>query len=122
MLTKPTSIGFGGFTLVELMVTISVTVVLAVSATLSYQALVADSRGRQCSANICLIENAKDQFSVDFPSVALTATTQLNPYLKYGFPTCPTGGSYSNLTNRYVRVACSRDDGVIDGFHDFQPR
>jgi hypothetical protein len=85
----------------------------------SFSRMRSTSQGQRCCANILLIEAAKDAFVRDNPGVTLTANSQLAPYLKYGFPTCPSGGAYSNILNAYQRTSCSADNGTIDGLHDY---
>jgi prepilin-type N-terminal cleavage/methylation domain-containing protein len=111
--------GIAGFTLTELLVTLVIAVCLGALAIPAYSQLKAISQGQRCNGNLLLIEAAKDSFVKDNPGQALTSTSQLLPYLKYGMPTCPAGGTYSNVTDPYTRTACSADNGVVDGLHDY---
>ena len=63
------------------------------------------------------IEGAKDEFSRDNPGVALTSLDQLAPYLRYGVPTCPAGGTYANVLNSGQSCTCSLGTAGKPGFH-----
>jgi hypothetical protein len=78
---------------------------------------ISDSKGKECAANLATIEGAKDEFSRDNPGVALTSIDQLTPYLRYGVPTCPAGGTYANLLNSGQRCTCSLGTVGKPGFH-----
>jgi prepilin-type N-terminal cleavage/methylation domain-containing protein len=107
------------FTLIEVLVVVSIIAIAGAVAMPSYARIMTTSQGTRCCANILQIESAKDQFIADHPGQAIASPNDLMPYLKYGMPACPSGGAYSNVTNRYGRVSCSLDDGVIDGLHDY---
>jgi len=107
------------FTLLELIAAMAVAGVLTALAVPGYQRIMANNHGVRCGANIILIENAKNAWVADNPGVALSSTNNLLPYLPYGFPSCPAGGTYGNVTDLYSHVTCSADNGVIDGLHDY---
>lgn len=108
-----------GFTLVELLVILVLTGCIAALAMPAFSAIRAQSRAQRCSANIQLIEAAKDAYIKDKPGQALNSQSQLLPYLKYGMPSCPSGGTYNNVLNAYARTSCSADTTGIDGMHDY---
>ncbi len=97
-----------GFTIPEI---ILVTLVVAIVSALAYgmyQNVVNDQRGRTCSANLRTIEAAKTAWVHDHPGQDITSVNELLPYLKTGvLPTCPSGGTYSNLTDRRQLARCS---------------
>lgn len=108
------------FTLLELLVVISLIAVLTALAVPGFRRYLESSRGQRCSANILLLETAKDSFIADHPGQAITSPNDLGSYLKYGMPVCPSGGSYSNIMDRYVRVSCSAKIGSTpNGLHDY---
>jgi len=116
---KPRQSRISGFTLTELLTVMIVVGCIAALAMPAYTSLKAQSQGQRCSANLHLIESAKDSFIKDNPGQTLTSTSQLLPYLKYGMPTCPSGGTYSNVLDPYTRTSCSADNGTNDGLHDY---
>src|SRR5271165_2371257 len=65
------------------------------------------ANGHDCSKNLALIEAAKDEFTRDNPGVPLTSLSQLAKYLKYGIPTCPSGGTYDHVLDLTQKVTCS---------------
>jgi len=108
------------FTLLELLVVVALIALLTALAVPGYRRYLESSRGQRCSANILLLETAKDSFVADHPGQAIASPDDLVPYLKYGLPGCPSGGSYSNITDRYARVTCSaKVGGTLNGLHDY---
>ncbi len=111
--------GIRGFSLMELLVVIGLVTVLTAIAVPTFQSYVESSRGQRCASSILLLENAKDSFIVDHPGRDITEGDLL-AYLKYGMPSCPSGGTYQHITNRYARVTCSAKSGTtINGLHDY---
>lgn len=109
-----------GFTLLELLVVVALIALLTALAVPGYRRYLESSRGQRCSANILLLEMAKDSFIVDHPGQPIGSTADLLPYLKYGLPVCPSGGTYSQMTDRYSRVRCSAKVGTeLNGLHDY---
>ena len=104
------------FTLLEILVVLVMCALVAGGISIGVTQAITDSKGRQCAANLATIEAAKDEFSRDNPGVALTSIDQLKPYLRYGVPTCPAGGTYSNILNLNQSVTCSLATGT-PGFH-----
>ena len=111
-----------GFTLIELVVAIALLGLLYTLAAPSLLSSFEKARGNRCGGNLLLLENAKDAFLLDHPSQTLISTDQLMPYLKNGLPRCPSGGSYLNLADGFLRCACSLKEQSIaaenDGVHD----
>jgi prepilin-type N-terminal cleavage/methylation domain-containing protein len=106
-----------GFTLLETLVVLMICAVVAAGITTGVTQAITDSKGRECAANLATIEGAKDEFSRDNPGVALTSVDQLMPYLRYGLPTCPAGGTYTNVLDLNARCTCSVGTNTKPGFH-----
>lgn len=108
------------FTLMELLVVIALIAILTAVAVPTFKKYSESSKGQRCCANILLIENAKDAFIIDHPGRNITAN-DLVAYLKYGMPSCPSGGSYQQVTNRYARITCTAkpQNQPINGQHDY---
>jgi prepilin-type N-terminal cleavage/methylation domain-containing protein len=106
-----------GFTLLEILVVLVICAFAAAAICLGVTQAISDSKGRECAANLATIEGAKDEFSRDNPGVALTTLDQLKPYLRYGIPTCPAGGTYANILNSNQPCACSLGNTGKPGFH-----
>ena len=106
-----------GFTLIEMLLVLLVFAVIAASVTLGVTQAIKDSKGKECSTNLTTIEGAKDEFSRDNPGVALTSVDQLKPYLRYGLPTCPAGGTYDHILDLNQPCTCSLGMDNKPGFH-----
>jgi type II secretory pathway pseudopilin PulG len=107
----------GGFTLIETLLILLVVAVIAAGVTLGVTQAISDSKGKACSVNLATIEGAKDEFARDNPSVALTSVDQLKPYLRYGLPTCPAGGTYDHVLDLNHPCTCSLGTANKPGFH-----
>lgn len=105
------------FTLLEILVVVGICAFVAGGIGVGVTQAISDSKGKECAANLATIEGAKDEFSRDNPGVALTSIDQLTPYLRYGVPTCPAGGTYANLLNLGQRCTCSLGTAGKPGFH-----
>jgi type II secretory pathway pseudopilin PulG len=109
--------GTAAFTLLETVAVLAICAFVAAGVCLGVTQAMTDSKGRECAANLATIEGAKDEFSRDNPGVALTSLDQLKPYLKYGVPTCPAGGTYENILNAGEQCRCSLGTPNKPGFH-----
>ena len=105
------------FTLLEILVVVGICAFVAAGIGVGVTQAISDSKGKECAANLATIEGAKDEFSRDNPGVALTSIDQLTPYLRYGVPTCPAGGTYANLLSLGQRCTCSLGTAGKPGFH-----
>jgi type II secretory pathway pseudopilin PulG len=105
------------FTLFETLAVLVIVALVAGGVCFGVTQSVNDSKARECAAHLATIEGAKDEFSRDNPGVALTSLDQLKPYLKYGVPTCPAGGTYSNILNAGEQCSCSLGTASKPGFH-----
>jgi hypothetical protein len=109
--------GTAAFTLFETLAVLSICAFVAAGVCLGVTQAMKDSKGRECAVNLATLEGAKDEFSRDNPGVALTSLDQLKPYLKYGVPTCPAGGTYENILTAGEQCTCSLGAGNKRGFH-----
>jgi type II secretory pathway pseudopilin PulG len=109
--------GPAGFTLFETLAVLAICAFVAAGVCLGVTQAMNDSKGRECAANLATLEGAKDEFSRDNPGVALTNLDQLKPYLKYGVPTCPAGGTYENIISAGEQCKCSLGTSSKPGFH-----
>jgi prepilin-type N-terminal cleavage/methylation domain-containing protein len=96
-----------GLSLIELLVVL--TIIAAVSALITTSVLSALKQQNQriCFNNMLTIEAAKDEYIRDHPGATTIDQTAFQQYFRFGIPTCPDGGSYSNLYNLTEQVSCS---------------
>ena len=106
-----------GFTLIETLLVLLVVAVIAAAVTVGVTQAISASKGKECSVNLATIEGAKDEFARDNPGVALTSVDQLKPYLRYGVPTCPAGGTYDHVLDLNHPCTCSLGTDNKPGFH-----
>jgi type II secretory pathway pseudopilin PulG len=105
------------FTLFETLAVLAICAFVAAGVCLGVTQAMTESKGRECAAHLATLEAAKDEFSRDNPGSALTSLDQLKPYLKYGVPTCPAGGTYENILNAGEQCTCSLGTANKPGFH-----
>lgn len=105
------------FTLIETLLVLLVVAVIAAGVTLGVNQAIKDGKGRECAVNLATIEGAKDEFARDNPGVGLTSVDQLKPYLRYGLPTCPAGGTYDHVLDLNQRCTCSLGIDSKPGSH-----
>jgi type IV pilus assembly protein PilA len=111
-----------GFTVLEVTLVALVIAMVSVLAYGMYLSVLNDQRGRTCSANLRTIEAAKTAWVHDHPGQDITSTNDLLPYLKTGvLPTCPSGGTYSNVTDRRQLTTCSLYDPAKPWAHAVNP-
>jgi hypothetical protein len=72
------------FTLFATLAVLTICAFVAAGVCLGVTQAMTDSKGRECAADLAILEGAKDEFSRDNPGVALTSLDQLKPYLRYG--------------------------------------
>ncbi len=87
------------FTLVEIMIVILIIGLLLSIAVPQWMSARNRSQGNSCLANLKRIDNAKEQWAMEYhqPQGASVQQTDLNPdYIKgASFPNCPSGGTYT---------------------------
>ena len=101
-----------GFTLLEIMIAVTILGFLAGLAIPAFMRSRATSQATRCVANMVKIESAKEQWAMetfaDVGSVCVKA--DLLPYFKNdSFPICPGGGNYDTLNPVGSNVICSID-------------
>jgi prepilin-type N-terminal cleavage/methylation domain-containing protein len=86
-----------GFTLVEIMIVVAIIALLAAIAIPSFLKSRQESRRSTCINNLRLLDHAKQQWATkeQKQQTDTPADTDLGPYLKNGYPSCPSGGSYT---------------------------
>jgi prepilin-type N-terminal cleavage/methylation domain-containing protein len=86
-----------GFTLVEIMIVVAIIALLAAIAIPSFLKFRQESRRSTCINNLRLLVHAKQQWATkeQKQQTDTPADTDLGPYLKNGYPSCPSGGSYT---------------------------
>ncbi len=87
------------FTLVEIMIVVLIIGLLLSIAVPQWISARTRSQTNSCLANLKQIEDAKEQWAMEYhqPEGASVAQSDLNPdYIKGAtFPTCPSGGTYT---------------------------
>src|ERR1700719_431730 len=96
-----------GWGLFEILVTIVLSAILTGIVAMGARQALDSANARDCSKNLALIEAAKDEFTRDNPGVPLTSESQLAKYLKYGVPSCPSGGTYDHVLDLAQKTTCS---------------
>ena len=86
-----------GFTLVEIMIVVSVIALLAVIAIPNFLKARNSARVKACLSNLRVLDTAKTQWAFDAKKAtsARPASTDVVPYLRDGaMPPCPADGTY----------------------------
>jgi type II secretory pathway pseudopilin PulG len=96
-----------GWGLFEILLAIVISAIITGVVTMGARQALDSANARDCSKNLALIEAAKDEFSRDNPGVPLTSESQLAKYLKFGLPTCPSGGTYAHVLDLNEKTTCS---------------
>jgi type II secretory pathway pseudopilin PulG len=96
-----------GWGLFEILVTIVLSAIITGIVAMGARQALDSANARDCSKNLALIEAAKDEYTRDNPGVPLTSESQLAKYLKYGLPSCPSGGIYDHVLDLNQKTTCS---------------
>jgi hypothetical protein len=96
-----------GWGLFETLLAVALSAILLGVVTMGARQALESANGHDCSKNLALIEAAKDEFTRDNPGVPLTSEAQLAKFLKYGLPTCPSGGIYAHEVDLNQKAVCS---------------
>src|SRR6476620_12469777 len=86
-----------GWGLFEILLAIVLSAIITSVVAMGARQALDSANAHDCSKNLGLIEAAKDEFTRDNPGIPLVNESQLAAYLKYGLPTCPSGGRYDHL-------------------------
>ncbi|MGA2243604.1 MAG: type II secretion system protein [Verrucomicrobiota bacterium] len=102
MRTTRTKKGLGGFTLVEIMIVVSILGLLLAIAIPNYVKARANSQANACINNLRQIDGAMQQFALEnnkHVGATVNYPTDLTPYIKLNsvsqIPACPGGGTYT---------------------------
>jgi type II secretory pathway pseudopilin PulG len=96
-----------GWGLFEVLVALVLSAIITGVVAMGARQALDSANGHDCSKNLALIESAKDEFTRDNPGVPLTSESQLAKYLKYGMPTCPSGGVYDHALDLTQKTTCT---------------
>jgi|HubBroStandDraft_6_1064221.scaffolds.fasta_scaffold1096617_2 type II secretory pathway pseudopilin PulG len=96
-----------GWGLFEVLLALALSAIITGVVAMGARQALDSANAHDCSKNLALIEAAKDEFTRDNPGVPLTSESQLAKYLKYGIPTCPSGGAYSHVLDLTAKTTCS---------------
>lgn len=105
-----------GYTLIEITITFAIVALLTAILIPNLLRSLNNQKTDNCLSNLKALQAAKESWVADHPGMDITAkpATCLLPYVNLGataknaaLPTCPDGGTYTNLTNPFAPVTCS---------------
>jgi prepilin-type N-terminal cleavage/methylation domain-containing protein len=100
--------GRTGFTLVEIMIVVTIIGMLAAVAIPAFTKARGKAQTNACINNLRLLNGAKDQWAIENFKSDFDRVTVLDvaPYIKGGAPSCPARGGY-NFTTVRMNATCS---------------
>ena len=87
----------GGFTFIEIMIVVFLIGMLSSIAVYNYIQVRHDAQGRICTSNLRNIDHAKERwaFATKADNSDTPTESDLELYLRNGYPDCPGGGTYT---------------------------
>lgn len=114
--------GKAGFTVVEILFVLVIVVVLMGVFLPRYAKARAAARAQACINNMAQAQSAKESWALMSKKKAAdpVAWSDITPYLKYGVPVCPAGGTYT-LGVAGTDITCSVPGHALptNGFRKF---
>ena len=97
-----------GFTLVEIIIVVTILCLLAAIAIPSFASARMCSQANACLNNLRQIDGGKEQWAVDNGKVDTDTVTSsdIAPYLKGGWPKCPANGAAYSVTIVIAKPTC----------------
>ncbi|MBM3457846.1 MAG: prepilin-type N-terminal cleavage/methylation domain-containing protein [Armatimonadetes bacterium] len=119
MLSRGKRTGRRGFTLIEIMIVVTIIGILLSVAIPNFVKARNSSRSKGCVANLKLIDSAKEQFMMDNrTTTAPSAFTDLSPVYIKATPICPSSGTYT-IGDATTNPTCSiSTNGTTDTTDD----
>ncbi len=98
-----------GWTLLEVIVSVSIMATLATAAIMTFTTQIASAQKNQCKANMQIVESAKNAWVADHPGQSMaTDGSSLKPYLRnQTLPTCPNSSGKYTYGDATTACTCS---------------
>ena len=100
--------GVRGFSLVEMLVVLSLIATIASVVTFAVLRTLDGQQEKQCLENMVLIESAKDEYARDHVGATEVDVAEFRRYFRFGVPHCPRSPNtdYVNWSDLNATVTC----------------